>query len=136
VGPDQPFDLRAIMAVDTGSGAQVVFGSRRSDVATDHLVAGRTLTRLIGAARQNFEVVILDTPPVGPVVDGLYLAGIADAIVFVVKWSATPQQEVRSAISALVAAKRDTTPLLVALNQQDTNPRAYGGKYAGYSAES
>jgi uncharacterized protein involved in exopolysaccharide biosynthesis/Mrp family chromosome partitioning ATPase len=132
VGAEQPFDLRSIMTVDAGSGAQVVFGSRRSDVATDQLVAGRTLTRLIEAARQHFDVVILDTPPVGPVVDGLYLAGIADAILFVVKWSATPQQEVRSAISALLAAKPDPTPVLVVLNQQDTNPRPYGGRYTGY----
>jgi uncharacterized protein involved in exopolysaccharide biosynthesis/Mrp family chromosome partitioning ATPase len=135
VGAEQPFDLRAIMTVDAGSGAQVVFGSRRSDIATDRLVAGRTLTRLIEAARRNFDVVILDTPPVGPVVDGLYLAAIADAILVVVKWSATPQQEVRSAISALLAAKPESTPVLAVLHQQDTSPRAYGGKYPGYFAK-
>lgn len=136
VGSDQAnFDLKTIMTVDAGSGAQIVLGSRRSDIATDQLIAGKTLTRLIDAARNNFDVVVLDTPPVGPVVDGLYLAAMADAILFVVKWSATPQQEVRAAVSALVAAKPETTPLLVALNQQDANPRAYRGKYAGYYAE-
>jgi capsular exopolysaccharide synthesis family protein len=136
VGSDQAnFDLKSIMTVDAGSGAQIVLGSRRSDIATDQLIAGKTLTRLIDAARKNFDVVVLDTPPVGPVVDGLYLAAMADAILFVVKWSATPQQEVRAAVSALVAAKPETTPLLVALNQQDANPRAYRGKYAGYYAE-
>lgn len=135
IGADQAFDLKSIMTVDLGSPAQVVLGSRRSDIATDQLVAGRTLTRILGVARQTFDVVILDTPPVGPVVDGLYLAGMADAILLVVKWSSTPQQDVRSAVSALVAAKLDSTPVLVALNQQDTNPRAYGGKDAGYYAE-
>lgn len=135
VGTDQSFDLKTIMTVDAGSGAQIVLGSRRSDIATDQLIAGKTLTRLISAARKNFDVVILDTPPVGPVVDGLYLAGMADAILFVVKWSATPQQEVRSAVSSLLAAKSEATPVLVVLNQQDTNPRAYRGKYAGYYAE-
>ena len=136
VGSDQAsFDLKSIMTVDSGSGAQIVLGSRRSDIATDQLIAGKTLTRLIDAARKNFDVVVLDTPPVGPVVDGLYLAAMADAILFVVKWSATPQQEVRAAVSALVAAKSETTPMLVALNQQDANPRAYRGKYAGYYAE-
>jgi capsular exopolysaccharide synthesis family protein len=135
VGTDQNFDLKSIMTVDAGSGAQIVLGSRRSDVATDQLIAGKTLTRLIGAARKNFDIVILDTPPVGPVVDGLYLAGNADAILFVVKWSATPQQEVRAAVASLIAAKPQSTPVLVVLNQQDTNPRAYRGKYAGYYSE-
>jgi capsular exopolysaccharide synthesis family protein len=128
-------ELRSIVTVDDASGAQVVLGSRRSDVATDQLIAGRTFTTLVNAARKNFDVVILDTPPIGPVVDGLYLAGMADAIAFVVKWSATPQQEVRTAVAALVTAKRETVPILTLLNQQSANPTAYKGRYAGYYAE-
>lgn len=134
-GAGDGFDLKTIMAVDGGSGARIVFGARRSDVATDQLISGKTFARLIAAAQNSFDVIVLDTPPVGPVVDGLYLAGMADAIVFVVKWSATPQQEVRSAIAALNSAKSPDTPLLAVLNQQDINPRAYRGKYAGYYAE-
>ena len=110
-------------------------GSRRSDVATDQLIAGKTFARLIAAAKKNFDVVILDTPPVGPVVDGLYLAGMADAIAFVVKFSSTPQQEVKAAIAALANAKRDDVAILTVLNQQTSNPAAYRGKYAGYYAE-
>jgi len=128
-------ELRSIVTVDDASGAQVVLGSRRSDVATDQLIAGRTFTTLVNAARKNFDVVILDTPPIGPVVDGLYLAGMADAIVFVVKWSATPQQEVRGAIASLATAKNEDVPMLVLLNQQSSNPTAYKGRYAGYYAE-
>lgn len=128
-------ELRSIVTVDDASGAQVVLGSRRSDVATDQLIAGRTFTTLVNAARKNFDVVILDTPPIGPVVDGLYLAGMADAIVFVVKWSATPQQEVRTAVAALNTAKSETVPILTLLNQQSANPTAYKGRYAGYYAE-
>lgn len=126
------FDLKSIMAVDGGSGARIVFGARRSDIATDQLIAGKTFARLISAAQNSFDIVILDTPPVGPVVDGLYLAGMADAIVFVVKWSATPQQEVRSAVTSMLGAKADDVTLLAVLNQQDINPAAYRGKYAGY----
>ncbi|WP_421760457.1 Wzz/FepE/Etk N-terminal domain-containing protein [Devosia sp.] len=128
-------DLRSIMTIDAGSRAQVILGSRRSDIATDQLIAGRTFSRLVAAARKNFDVIVLDTPPVGPVVDGLYLASMADAIVFVVKWSSTPQQEVRSAVAALLGAKRPETAILAVLNQQDSNPRAYRAKYAGYYGE-
>lgn len=134
-GANEGFDLKTIMAVDGGSGARIVFGARRSDVATDQLISGKTFARLIAAAQNSFDIIVLDTPPVGPVVDALYLAGMADAIVFVVKWSATPQQEVRSAINALTTAKAPDVPILAVLNQQDMNPRAYRGKYAGYYAE-
>lgn len=128
-------ELRSIVTVDDSSGAQVVLGSRRSDVATDQLIAGRTFSTLVNAAKKNFDVVILDTPPIGPVVDGLYLAGMADAIVFVIKWSATPQQEVRGAVASLSTAKQEHVPMLVLLNQQGANPSAYKGRYAGYYAE-
>lgn len=134
-GGAAPSELKAILTVDGGSGAQVVVGSRRSDIATDQLVAGKTFARLIAAARMNFDVVVLDTPPVGPVVDGLYLAGMADAIAFVVKFSSTPQQEVKSAMASLMGAKRENAPILTILNQQTSNPAAYRGKYAGYYAE-
>lgn len=128
-------ELKSILTVDTGSGAQIVVGSRRSDVATDQLIAGKTFARLIAAAKKNFDVVVLDTPPVGPVVDGLYLAGMADAIAFVVKFASTPQQEVKAAIASLANAKRDDVAILTVLNQQTSNPAAYRGKYAGYYAE-
>ncbi|WP_423068396.1 GumC family protein [Devosia sp. CN2-171] len=128
-------ELKSILTVDTGSGAQIVVGSRRSDVATDQLIAGKTFARLIAAAKKNFDVVVLDTPPVGPVVDGLYLAGMADAIAFVVKFSSTPQQEVKAAVAALANAKREDVAILTVLNQQTSNPAAYRGKYAGYYAE-
>ena len=128
-------ELKSIMTVDDGSGAQIVLGSRRSDVATDQLVASKTFERLVKAARGNFDVVILDTPPVGPVVDGLYLTRLVDAIVFVVKWSDTPQQEARGAVRSILGAKPDKVPVLAVLNQQASNASAYRGKYAGYYAD-
>ena len=129
------FDIKKIMTIDKGSGAQVVLGSRRSDIPTDQLIAGKTFARLITAARKNFDVVVLDTPPVGPVVDGLYLKSFADAIVFVVKWSATPQQEVRAAVTSLDEAKGSDVPLVAVLNMENTSRIAYRGRYGGYYTE-
>lgn len=126
--------LDAITHVDAGSGAQVIVGSRRSDVATDQLIAGPAFERLIDAARANFDIVILDTPPVGPVVDGLYLASLADVVAFVVRWSSTPQQEVKAAVASLVAVA-PTTPVLTVLNQVDSAKAGYRGSYAGYYSE-
>ena len=134
-GSSDTVELKSIMTVVVGRGAQLVLGSRRSDIASDLLVAGKTFARLVAAAKKNFDIVVLDTPPVGPVVDGLYLAGMADAIVFVVKWSSTPQQEVKAAVASLGSAKADGVPILAVLNQQTINVAAYRGKYAGYYAE-
>lgn len=127
--------LKSILTLDQGSGARIIVGSRRSDIATDQLVAGKTFARLIAAARENFDIVVLDTPPIGPVVDGLYLAGLTDAIAFVVKFSSTPQQDVRTAMASLLRAKSDGVPIVTILNQQTSHLASYRGKYAGYYAE-
>ncbi len=124
--------LDSILAVDEASGARIIRGSRRSDVPTDQLVSSGTFRRLLGAAREHFDVIILDTPPVGPVVDGLYLAEMADVILYVIKWSATPQQQVRRAVASLNSSKRPETPLLLMLNQQNARAAGYGSKYGAY----
>lgn len=124
--------LPSIMTVDDESGAQVVLGARRSDIATDSLLSSTTFTRLISAARSTFDIIVLDTPPVGPVVDGLYLAKHADSIVFVVRWASTSQHDVRHAVALLQGAKKPETEILAVLNQQEISKSAYSGKYAGY----
>lgn len=124
--------LPSIMTVDDESGAQVVLGARRSDIATDSLLSSTTFARLISAARTTFDIIILDTPPVGPVVDGLYLVKHADAIVFVVRWASTSQHDVRHAVTLLQGAKKPEAEILAVLNQQEISRSAYAGKYAGY----
>jgi polysaccharide biosynthesis transport protein len=124
--------IDTFMTMDHGSGAQVIVGSRRSDVPTDELVSSRTFARLVDAARQNFDIVIIDTPPLGPVVDGLYLAPLADAIVFVIRWTKTSQQEVRRGLTSLEDAKRPEARIVAVLNQQEGAPQGYSSKYAGY----
>ena len=128
-------NLEAIISKDTLSSATVVAGARRSDVPTDQLLAGPAFERLIRAAQSSFDIVIVDTPPVGPVVDSLYIAPYADAIVFVTRWSSTSQQDARHAVTSLNDAKRADTEILSVINQQDQTRASYMRKYGDYYAE-
>jgi capsular exopolysaccharide synthesis family protein len=127
--------LASIMVTDGPSGAQVIVGARPSDFATDHLVTSAAFRRLIKAARENFEVVILDTPPIGPVVDGLYLAQFADVAVYVVRWASTSQQDARGGFNALAEVLPSGTEILAVLNQQDRSRASYRYAYSGYYTE-
>lgn len=111
--------LHSLIVLDSETGMGVVIGSRRPEAPTDQLVTGLAFRRLLQAATDNFEIVILDTPPVLPVVDGLYLARYADAIVIVVKGFSTAQADVRTAIARLEESRRPGTPLFTVLNQHD-----------------
>ncbi len=125
----------SIISPDALTPATVVLGARRSDVPTDQLLAGKSFGRLINAALMTFDIVIVDTSPVGPVVDALYVAPYADAILFVVRWSSTAQQDARSAVASLEQAKNNQTEIVAIINQEDQTRSTYMRKYGEYFAE-
>lgn len=131
-GRTETESLSSIILRDEETGLSVLVGSKRSDIPTDQLITSSAFARLIGAAIKNFDVVVLDTPPVLPVVDGLYLSQYADALLFVVRWSSTAQAEVRSALSRLEQAKNPDAPILGVLNQQVRSQSRYGKSYEHY----
>ena len=45
---------------------------------------------------------VIDTPPVGPVIDPAIVARLADKTIFVVQWGSTPRELVTSSITASV----------------------------------
>jgi capsular exopolysaccharide synthesis family protein len=124
--------LSSIVRVDENSGVGVLVGSRRGSGATDTLVAGSRFGRLVAAASQAFDIVILDTPPVEPVVDGVYLAQFADAVAFVVKWASTPQPEVRRAVGAISDGILPNIEIIMVLNEYDAARRRKGAQKYGY----
>ena len=119
---------------DAPTGLQVIPGVRRGDMPTDQLISGAAFSRLLEHARTTFDVVVLDTPPIEPVVDGLYMAPIADVVLFVVNRASTPQRQVKRAVEALAQAKRAEAEIVAVLNQQGTSraryPEGYDGGYA------
>jgi len=124
--------LADLLCQDPETDLKVALGVRHREIPADNLMTGQSLASLVHAATRDFEIVVLDTPPVGPVVDGIYLAQYADVIVFVVRWASTLQQEVRSAISSLASAKRRDAEIVGVLNQQDRSRATYRRKYAVY----
>lgn len=124
---------------DGKSDLLTLIGSRSSSAATDQLITGRSFDNLLSAAAKTFDVVILDTPPIGPVVDGIYIARKVDAVVMVVQWASTPQQDVRKALLAIEPSLQEHASVVPVLNQQDliTTPyyRRYGSYYTDRAAD-
>lgn len=57
--------------------------------------------RFLDWAAGNFDLVLIDTPPVLPAADALLVARLADATVFAVRWERTPQAAARDALRLL-----------------------------------
>ncbi len=131
---DGEFNVASIITGDQLTDLTIIPGARRSDIPTDQVLAGARFRHLIAAASKAYEVVILDTPPMGPVVDALYIAPYADAVLFVTRWGSTAQRDVKAAINGLLDVTSPGAAILGVLNQQNDTRASYQRKYGGYYA--
>lgn len=67
------------------------------------VLASRRFAAAIAALKGEFDVLVIDCPPLLAVVDGRIIAGLADDIVLVWRWQATPAQLVKRAVRNLGA---------------------------------
>ena len=124
-----------ILVRDPLSEVHLIVGTRHSDVPTEHLLTNQTFFRLVKAAKSAFDIIILDTPPVGVVVDATYVMQLADAIVFVTRWGSTTQREVLRSLNSIERAKKPTAPIVLAMTQQPAPSKGYQGQYYSYYSE-
>lgn len=125
-------DIAPLMLTDGLSKAKFIIGSNIRGAAAGQVVSGERFAKLLNNASRLFDVVIVDTPPVGALVDALYLAQHVDVIVNVVRFGTTSQKEVRATLRELVEAKQDNAEVVALLNaepQSQTETRRRFGSY-------
>lgn len=131
-GTETPQSVSKQTVADPLSDLALIVGGRVTEMATDDLVMGERFAHIITAAKRHFDYIVIDTPPVGPVVDALYLARYADIVVFVVRWASTSQTQARKSIAALAENAPAGTPVTVVLNQKEKSKREDNYQYSGY----
>jgi len=67
---------------------------------TSDLISSQAMQDLLTEAQKDFQYIIVDLPPLGPVVDVRAAASMFDAFVFVVEWGRTPRKTVQSILMA------------------------------------
>jgi capsular exopolysaccharide synthesis family protein len=107
------------------------------------ILASQAMKKLIEFLRQHYDLIVIDAAPVLPVSDTRLLSRLADKVVYVVRWDATPREAVLSGIKLLRDANADIAGTI--LNQADLRRHAlygygdstygYGGHYAKYYSE-
>lgn len=65
------------------------------------LLGSRHMAELLGRLRETYDLVVIDSAPVLPVVDSRVLSAQADKVVFVVKWRDTPRDAAANAVRDL-----------------------------------
>lgn len=65
---------------------------------SSELLASRGMDQLLEIARQSFDYIIVDLPPLAPVVDARAINPKLDAVVFVIEWGKTSRKVVQSTL--------------------------------------
>ena len=126
--------LAPLAAQDPLSPLVVLTAGGRSSVPTDQLINSKAFDQLIKGLMAEFDMIVIDSPPLLPVVDTRYLARHADAVVQVVRYISTTQGEVREAATQLQDMMRPDARLYGILSQEERGSRRYGyyGRYGSY----
>ncbi|PKP69294.1 MAG: hypothetical protein CVT82_11680 [Alphaproteobacteria bacterium HGW-Alphaproteobacteria-4] len=119
-----------LIVKDSISTVSLALGAGRAHAETDQLLGGGAFATLMQMARGAFDITIIDTPPLLPVVDARYLVGYGDTLVMVVRFGVTGQSDVRSAMAILNDSKNPGTEVIAALNHQPGSAKSY--RYSGY----
>ncbi|BAM88870.1 putative exopolysaccharide polymerization protein, ExoP-like protein [Bradyrhizobium oligotrophicum S58] len=131
--------LSATLAPDAGSGiADVVSGARRLEDTiwtdpvtrlhflpgkgaaqhdTSDILANKEMRKLFEQLRETYDYIIVDLPPLAPVVDARAISALLDSFVLVVEWGRTPADVVEHALNT--APNVYDTLLGVVLNKTD-----------------
>lgn len=93
------------------------------------LLQSNSMHDLLKQVRSEYDVVVVDAPPLLPVTDAALLAAHADGTLLVARWGKTTREQLAQAVDRL--RQVDTEPVGVVLNMTPGRGRAASGAY-GY----
>lgn len=105
---------------------------QRKMTTSSELLSSAAMRTFLARVGEVFDYIILDLPPIGPVIDVRACADMVDAFVFVVEWGKTPRSLVRSTLE--VETEVHEKCLGIVLNKVDQEKmRLYeGSEYRNY----
>jgi capsular exopolysaccharide synthesis family protein len=91
------------------------------------VLSSERMKALVSHLKEMFDYVVVDTPPVGPVVDAVIVANLADKTILVVEWASTPREMIENSLKQVSAHKRVAGVVFNFVNQD--RAQKYGGEY-------
>jgi succinoglycan biosynthesis transport protein ExoP len=93
-------DPRNVLLTEPDSGLVFIPSVLKDRVThTSELLSSRSMKKLLDDLSPQFDFIIVDLPPLGPVIDAKAAAKFFDAFVFVVEWGATAREVVASTLA-------------------------------------
>ncbi|MDC1489121.1 polysaccharide biosynthesis tyrosine autokinase [Amylibacter sp.] len=109
-----------------------ILTATRSDMNAADLFASERFPKLLTELRENYDYILIDSPPILSVPDARLISAVSDINIYIVKWNKTTRAQVEQGLEMISSIGAKTIGLV--LNQIDpNNTKAYGytGSY-GY----
>ena len=91
------------------------------------VLGSERMKTLIRQLKEAYDYVLIDTPPVGPVVDASIVARLADTTIFTIKWASTSRELAQGCLQQVSSHRRVGGVVLNSVNQ--SRAKKYGGEY-------
>ncbi|WP_353348208.1 Wzz/FepE/Etk N-terminal domain-containing protein [Aquicoccus sp. SU-CL01552] len=131
---EQP--LSEVVFFDQRLGADVLMGEKSNINAAD-LFSSDKFYEFMHRAREAYDFVVVDTPPVLVVPDARVIGQSVDAILYSVNWDKTTKAQVDEGLRQFRTANlRITGTVLSQIDPKGMRRYGYGGKYSAYGAYS
>jgi len=96
--------------------------------ATELIDSPKTLD-LVAKLKERYEIIVIDSPPIGIVADGFILAQQSDLLLFVVRYGHSKINGIERILSSI--KQKDFKKVAIAAN--DLNKKYFGYGYYGYN---
>lgn len=99
---------------------------------SSELLSSQAMQNLLGKLGEVFDYIVLDLPPIGPVIDVRAMADLVDAFVLVVEWGKTSRALVRSTLSVETEVAEKCLGVILNKVEQDKMKLYSGSEYRNY----
>jgi capsular exopolysaccharide synthesis family protein len=100
----EPIESAILRDGSTGLCYLPAFGPGQTPVPVPELLSSQATAAAFERLRGLFDIIVVDSPPIVPVVDGRVLAHHADELVFVAEWRRTTKDVARRALRLMAAS--------------------------------
>jgi polysaccharide biosynthesis transport protein len=122
-----PIDIVAKSLLD---GRLLLIPAGTSNSNSPDMLGSAKMRDLVARLKESYDLVVVDAPPVVPVIDANVLAKLVDKIIYVIEWEKVPREVVARAIDT-IGVHRDKVAGVI-LNKANFRKMSYHSSYYSY----
>ena len=120
------------------TGLRVLVGTHLEGTALD-VISSKRIEDIIEEAREKFDLVILDSPPILAVAEARVISRLSDKVIYAVRWNKTPKELVKTGLRVIHQSKASLAGVVLSLTDSNKTSQYghydygyYYGKYKSY----